>query len=54
MITDAEKAERNRQKQSRRNAKADDIARSAGWEGWSAFKTAVINGVVKIPNKPES
>jgi len=36
------------QKQSRRRAALDEIARSSGWVSWSEYATAVKRGIVKI------
>jgi hypothetical protein len=43
----------NKEKQSARNAALNEIARAAGWKGWSEFSTAVINGKAEIPQKAQ-
>lgn len=36
-------------RQQRRRAQLNELAQAAGWEGWSAYETAVLNGLVKLP-----
>ena len=38
----------------RRRAALKKAALVAGWESWSAFETAVVNGKVKIPKNGKS
>ncbi len=41
-------------RQSKRRAKLNQIARAAGYSGWSAYETAVINGKSKVNAGPKS
>lgn len=36
------------QRQSKRREKLNQIAVSAGWQGWSAYETAVIKGETRL------
>lgn len=40
------------ERQTKRRAQLAEIAQRAGWESWSAYETAVLNGKVQIPKKP--
>ena len=40
------------QKQSRRRAALNEIARDAGWSSWDEYATAVKRGIVTIQRKP--
>lgn len=42
------------QKQARRNAELEQLARAAGWPGWSSYVTSVKNGIVKLPKMSAS
>lgn len=39
-----------KQRQSRRRAKLDEIARAAGFDSWASFETHVIHELAKIPH----
>ena len=36
------------QRQSKRREKLDQKAQAAGWQSWSAYETAVINGETRL------
>lgn len=42
------------QKQTRRRAALDEIARAAGWESWNQYATAVKRGIVVIVARPNN
>ena len=37
-----------KRRQSRRHEKLNEIAKAAGFASWSAYETAVINGVARL------
>ena len=40
-----------KRRQSRRREKLDEIAKAAGFASWSAYETAVINGVARLTQR---
>lgn len=41
------------QRQSKRREKLNQIAVSAGWQSWSAYETAVLNGTRLTPREAD-